>query len=48
MKIVLLGSLALTIGLSAAANAQSVSPTQFVAKAGASDKFEIESSKSPF
>jgi putative membrane protein len=45
MKIVLLGSLALTIGLPAAADAQSVSPTQFVAKAGASDKFEIASAK---
>jgi putative membrane protein len=45
MKIVLLGSMALALGVSAAAEAQSVSPSQFVAKAGASDKFEIESAK---
>lgn len=45
MKIIVLGSIALTLGLSAAANAQSVSPAQFVSKAGASDKFEIESAK---
>lgn len=45
MKIVALGSIALTLGLSAAAHAQAVSPAQFVAKAGASDKFEIESAK---
>src|SRR5471030_1609097 len=45
MKIVVLGSIALTLGLSAVANAQSVSSAQFVAKAGASDKFEIESAK---
>jgi Flp pilus assembly protein TadG len=45
MKIVFLGSLALTFGLSAAADAQSVSPTQSVAKASASDKFEIASAK---
>jgi putative membrane protein len=45
MKVVISGGLALTLALSAAANAQSVSPAQFVAKAGASDKFEIESAK---
>jgi putative membrane protein len=44
-NIVKVGIVALTLGMSGAASAQSVSPAQFVAKAGASDKFEIESAK---
>jgi putative membrane protein len=45
MKIALLAGIALTLGVSGTAEAQSVSSTKFVAKAGASDKFEIESAK---
>lgn len=45
MKIILSSGIALALGLSAAAQAPSVSPSQFVAKAGASDMFEIESAK---
>ncbi len=45
MKILFFGSLAFALGLSAVANAQSVSPTKFVTAAGASDKFEIESAE---
>lgn len=43
MKLFLIGCAAL--GLATAAYAQSVSPSQFLAKAGASDRFEIESAK---
>lgn len=45
MKIIVLGSIAFMLTLSVAASAQSDSPVQFVSKAGASDKFEIESAK---
>lgn len=45
MKIGGFGIIAFALGVSGIAHAQAVSPSQFVAKAGASDKFEIESAK---